>query len=236
MKAATVIDDLTLLKNAEKAIHNQRFFKTGKGEYAEGDQFFGISNPDVRMVAKKYKELPLTEARILVKHPIHEIRFAGLLILISHYRKNKSRRREIVDCYLAHTAYINNWDLVDITAPHILGDYLLFNPDQRDLLYRLAESSDLWEQRIAVISSLGMVRKGELDDAVRLCEKLLFHPHDLMHKAVGWTLREIGKKNRAVLIGFLDRYADRMPRTALRYAIEHFDEKERKEYMSRKKK
>ena len=235
MKAATVIDELTLLRNFEKAEHNQRFFKTGKGEYAEGDQFFGISNPDVRNVAKKYKELPLSDIQVLIKHPIHEIRFAGLLILIAHYKKYKSQRRELVDFYLAHTAYINNWDLVDITAPHVLGDYLYFNPSQRALLYRLAESSDLWEQRIAVISSLGMVRKGELDDAVRLCEQLLFHSHDLMHKAVGWTLREIGKKDRSVLIKFLDRYADRMPRTTLRYAIEHFDEKERKDYLNRKK-
>jgi len=236
MKAETVIDSLAALQNPEKAAHNRRFFKTGKGEYGENDQFWGISNPDVRKVAKEYKMLPVSEIDRLIKHPIHEVRFAGLLILIAHYRKNKAQREAVVDFYLAHTDYINNWDLVDITAPHILGDYLYFNPLRRSILYRLAASENLWEQRIAVISSLGMVRLREFDDALHLCELLLFHPHDLMHKAVGWTLREIGKKDRTLLTGFLDRYAGQMPRTALRYAIEHFDDDERKDYLSRKEK
>ena len=236
MKAETVIDSLAVLQNPEKAAHDLRFFKTGKGEYGENDQFWGISNPDVRKVAKAYKELPMSEIGHLMKHPVHEVRFAGLLILIAHYKKNKAQCEAIVDFYLAHTDYINNWDLVDITAPHILGDYLYFNPLHRSVLYSLAASENLWEQRIAVISSLGMVRLREFDDALRLCEQLLFHPHDLMHKAVGWTLREIGKKERSLLTDFLDRYADRMPRTALRYAIEHFDEEERKDYLLRKEK
>ena len=234
MKAETVIDELTLLRNFEKAEHNQRFFKTGKGEYGENDQFWGISNPDVRKVAKNHNMLSMGEIDRLIKHPIHEVRFAGLLILIAHYKKNKAQREAIFDFYLAHTDYINNWDLVDITAPHILGDFLYFNPSYRSVLYRLATSKNLWEQRIAVISSLGMVRLREFDDAMRLCEQLLFHPHDLVRKAVGWTLREVGKKERVLLTDFLDRYADRMPRTVLRYAIEHFGEEERKDYLSRK--
>ena len=236
MKAETVIDSLAALQNPEKADHDLRFFKTGKGEYGENDRFWGISNPNVRKVVKEYKGLPMSEISRLMKHPIHEVRFAGLLILIAHYKKNKVQREGVVDFYLAHTNYINNWDLVDITAPHILGDFLCFNPSRRSVLYRLAASENLWEQRIAVISSLGMVRLREFDDALRLCEQLLFHPHDLMHKAVGWTLREVGKKERTLLTDFLDRYADRMPRTALRYAIEHFDDNERKDYLSRKNK
>ena len=236
MRASDIVNELLALENKERAAHDQLFFKTGKGEYGEGDCFVGVASPVLRKLAKKYYDLPMEELCVLLKNPIHEARFVALVLLTHRYKKaNHGHKEALVDFFLSHTAYMNNWDLVDVFAPHILGNFLYVNPEQRKVLYRLAKSESLWEQRIAIISTLGMVRKEEIADALRLCEALLFHPHDLMHKAVGWTLREIGKRDRLVLCDFLDAYAARMPRTALRYAIEHFDESERKTYLARKK-
>jgi len=235
MKALDIVEELLRLQNKEKAAHDQLFFKTGKGQYGEGDRFVGVTVPQSRKLAKNYYGLPMEELRILLKNPIHEARFIALILLTYRYKKEKgAQRKELVDFYLLHTAYMNNWDLVDVFAPHILGHYLYENPSERNVLYRLAQSESLWEQRISIIATLGLVRKGEIADALKLSELHLFHPHDLMHKAVGWTLREIGKRDRLALCNFLDVYAAEMPRTALRYAIEHFSEPERKAYLMRK--
>lgn len=230
LTAAHVEQVLRFLGGEEKARHLMRFFKTGKGEYGEGDLFLGVVVPDSRKVARAFRLMPLPEVRLLLLSPYHECRLVALLILIEQYKKaGAPARQALVDFYLLHTHRINNWDLVDVSVCPLLGAHLM--EGDRSLLYRLAESSMLWEQRISIVTTLAFVRKGDLDDALQLAEKLLYHEHDLMRKAVGWVLREVGKKDRSRLCAFLDRYADSMPRTSLRYAIEHFEEGQRQYYM-----
>ncbi|MDD6208980.1 MAG: DNA alkylation repair protein [Bacteroidales bacterium] len=235
MKAQDIVNELALLRNPEKAAHDQIFFKTAKGQYGEGDVFAGVAVPELRRLSRKYKMLPVDEIEILVKNPVHEARFIALLLLIENYKKGATeKRKEIVDLYLSFTEYINNWDLVDVTAPHILGPYLYDNPPQRKILYDLVNRNSLWEQRMAIIATLGLIRRGVYEDSLRLSEILLLHPHDLIHKAVGWTLREVGKRDKSILVDFLNKYAVQMPRTALRYAIEHMEKEERTRFLSRK--
>lgn len=216
----------------EKAVVLQGFFKTGKGQYGEGDVFLGVTVPVNRKIALEFLGLPLSEAVKLLKSPYHEIRFCALMIWVEQYcRGDEKTKGKIHRLYLKNTQYVNNWDLVDLSAPDIVGEHVLTG--DRSVLYRLAESSSLWEQRIAMVSTLPLIRHGEFADTLRLSGQFLAHPHDLMHKASGWMLREVGKRDRAVLTEFLRKYAVSMPRTMLRYAIEHYPEEQRKEFLKR---
>ena len=222
------------LANPEKAKILAGFFKTGKGEYGEGDIFLGVTVPQNREVAKKFFVAPLDQFVPLLHSEIHEFRLSALIALVLRYKKFKDEasRKEIVDFYLTNTTYINNWDLVDLSCTYILGDYLMTRP--HDILFELSNSTNMWEQRIAIVSTLAFVRNGEFATAVALAEKYLNHTHDLIHKATGWVLREAGKKDIATLRAFLDAHAPQMPRTALRYAIEKLSQDERKKYMQMK--
>ncbi|MDR0769784.1 MAG: DNA alkylation repair protein [Burkholderiales bacterium] len=228
-----ILHELKTLADPAQALILQRFFKTGKGEYGEGDVFLGIRMPALRALSKQRETPPLTELQTLLDNRHHEARMLALLFLMRRYRASRdgAARKQVYDFYLANTARINNWDLVDITCRDIVGAYLL--DKSRKPLYQLAKSKSLWEQRIAIISTWTFIKHHDFDDTLALSEKLLTHPHDLMHKAVGWMLREVGKKDTSVLCAFLDRHCSQMPRTALRYAIEHFSEKARKNYLTR---
>ncbi len=234
MKASDIKKELQSIANPEKALLLQGFFKTGEGEYGEGDLFMGITVPQQRTVAKTFKELPLSEIESLLHEPYHECRLTALIILVNRFKKTKQEeeRKDIVSLYLKNTTYINNWDLVDLSAGYILGEYLL--DKERTLIYRLAESQSLWEQRIAVLTTSIFIRNDDFADMLLLAEKLLNHKHDLMHKAIGWMLREVGKRNKTILVDFLIQYSTQMPRTMLRYAIEKFPEEERQYFLKRK--
>ncbi len=207
-----------------------RFFKTGPGQYGEGDRFLGIKVPVTRGVVKEcWKQTGFDELEECLASEYHEIRLAGLLALVeiySHARKDMSLRSRCIDFYLSHTDRINNWDLVDLSCYNLLGDWLL--DKDRSLLYRLAsDGKSIWEQRIGMVSTMAFIRQGQLDDTFAIADILLNHPHDLIHKAVGWLLRETGKRDMDALRVFLDHRAASMPRTMLRYAIEKFPERER---------
>ena len=221
--------DLRTASNKEKAKLLQGFFKTGKGEYGEGDIFIGIIVPETRKVAVRYKDLPLKDVEELLKSKIHEERLCALLLLVHNYENNKEKREEIYYFYLKNTKYINNWDLVDLSCHHIIGDYLLNR--NKAVLYKLARSKNLWEKRISVISTFEFIRNHKFDDSLKIALILVGDKHDLIHKAVGWMLREIGKRDKKVEEHFLKKYYKLMPRTMLRYAIEKFPEKERKKYL-----
>ncbi len=224
--------ELGQLADKKQAENLQRFFKTGPGQYGAGDIFLGIKVPVQRLVAKKYQNLYFKDLQELLKSKIHEYRLIALLILISQYKKTESSgQKKFIDFYLKNTKNINNWDLVDLSCHYILGNYLLNKP--RRILFRLAKSKNLWEKRISVISTFAFIRNNEFNDALKIAEILLQDKHDLIHKAVGWMLREAGKRNEAVLVGFLDNHYKAMPRTMLRYAIEKLNEKKRKLYMKK---
>ncbi len=209
------------------------FFKTGKGEYGEGDIFIGITVPDNRAIAKKYSAQPFDVIERMLTDEIHEFRLSGFLALVERFKKTKSTeaRREIVNFYVSHGTNANNWDLVDLSAPYILGAFHLEHPDNT-LLDNLSYSDNLWLQRIAIVSTLMQIRGNRFDDTLRLAKRYLTHPHPLIHKATGWMLRETGKRDESILLGFLDEFAQTMPRTALRYAIEKLPDEMRRHYMS----
>lgn len=224
--------ELLKLKNDELAQHLMRFFKTGKGQYGEGDKFLGIRAPKTREIAKKYyKTTPLTEIQSMLDNPYHEIRLCALLMMVFIYEKT-DRKEEIVNLYLKNTKNINNWDLVDNTAHKIIGAHYIKTKNP-EIIKKLAESNHLWSERIAVVAQWSIVKTKEYALLVDLCEKFLTHRHDLMHKAVGWLLREAGKQDEAVLLGFLDKHCKTMPRTALRYAIERLSPGLRQYYMKK---
>lgn len=224
-----------MLANAdpEQVAGLSRFFKTGKGQYGEGDHFLGIKVPVTRQTVKELWEgTAWNHLEECICSEYHEVRLAALLTLVQkfqHAKKVPEVQRQCIEFYLKHTKYINNWDLVDLSCYLLLGAWLMDKP--RDILYQLAKSKNMWEQRIAIVSTMQFVRAGELDDTFALAEQLLEHPHDLMHKAVGWLLREAGKHNRERLKDFLQTNYSRMARTTLRYAIEHFPEEERKQWL-----
>lgn len=224
-----IISELMDCSDDEKKVVLPKFFKTGKGEYGEGDKFIGVIVPDTRKVAKRHKEMPYEVLEMLLESEWHEVRLCALLILVEKYKKNP---HDTVWFYLTHMKGINNWDLVDLSAPYILGSYLVTSED-REVLYILADSSNMWEQRIAVVSTLMLIRKGYYSDTIALAEKLMNTGHDLMQKAIGWMLREVGKRDENLLVGFLERNRLKMPRTMLRYAIEKFDPQRRKYFMSK---
>lgn len=220
------IESLMLsLRNEEQSVGLMRFFKTGKGEYGEGDKFLGIKVPQTRAVVKAYwKKCCLNDLEPLIASPYHEIRLCALLILVQifkHARKDAVLQEKCVDFYLSHTQFINNWDLVDLSCYEILGTWLL--DKDRQMLYDLARNGKtIWEQRIAMVSCMQFVRHGELDDCIRIADILLMHTHDLIRKSVGWLLREVGKRDENLLKDYLNRHYKIMPRITLWYAIEHF--------------
>jgi len=227
---SSLIKDLQKLRNPKKAKVLQGFFKTGKGKYGEGDFFLGISVPDQRKIAKKYIGLSLPRIQQLLKSKVHEYRLTAILILVLKYQKaDQNEKSRIFNFYLKNTKYINNWDLVDVSAPNIVGNFLL-NKDKK-VLHKFAKSRDLWEKRIAIVSTFTFIKEKEFGNALRISEILLKDKNDLIHKGVGWMLREIGKRDKKILENFLKENYKIMPRTMLRYAIEKFDEKERKRWL-----
>ncbi|WP_028899315.1 DNA alkylation repair protein [Prevotella sp. HJM029] len=217
---------LEALSAAEKKAIFPKFFRAGKGEYGEGDRFLGVVVPQVRAVAKQYRNLTLDELHALLQSEWHEVRLCALTILKEQFKKaDDMLRKQLFDFYLAHTQRINNWDLVDCSCYAVVGEYLLDKP--RDILYRLAESPLLWDNRIAIVSTFAFIRKNQLDDVYALSDQLMHHPHDLIHKAVGWMLREAGKRNPQRLYDYVMSRRVEMPRTMLRYAIEKFSREER---------
>ena len=222
-----IYDALNSRSDEEKKIVLPRFFKTGKGQYGEGDKFIGVTVPNIREVAKQFKDIDFDVVKELMKSPWHEMRMCALLILVNNSKKSVTK--ETFDFYLSNTKYINNWDLVDLSAPQIVGKYLI--DKNRDILYKLAESDLLWDNRIAIVSTLTFIRNNDLDDTYKLSLKMMRHKHDLMCKAIGWMLREAGKRDTARLYDFVMEYKSVMPRTMLRYAIEKFDAETRKHLM-----
>jgi len=230
MNVLDIQKDLRKLANPQKAKNLQRFFKTGKGEYGEGDKFLGITVPEIRRTIKSYNHLSLVEITILLHSPFHEERLAGLLILVDQFKKADTiSRKSIVNFYLTNTKFINNWDLVDLTAPNIVG-WHLFEKD-RSILYKLAKSKSLWERRIAVMSTFYFIRNNQFADAIKISQILLTDKHDLIHKAVGWMLREIGKRDLKTEENFLKKHYHHMPRVMLRYAIEKFPPAKKSDYL-----
>jgi len=211
----------------------QGFFKTGPGEYGEGDLFLGVVAPDIRRVAKEFQGTPLSEVITLLKSTIHEERLLALLMLVHAYtRGDDLLKKKIFRLYLKNTKYINNWDLVDLSAPNIVGTHLL--DKSRTPLYAFAKSRDLWKRRIAILSTFAFIRRNDFDDTLRISKVLLMDDHDLLHKAVGWMLREVGKRDMAAEEKFLHQHYNKMPRTMLRYAIERFPEGKRRSYLDGK--
>jgi 3-methyladenine DNA glycosylase AlkD len=228
--AQSVSSCLQTVCSATRARASAWYFKTGPGQYGQGDVFIGVNVPDQRKVAKQFADLPLKEINKLLQSEAHEHRLTGLFILVAQYQAAEPRsRRALAKFYLAHKHRINNWDLVDSSAPHILGHHLL--GADRAVLHRLARSNKLWDRRIAIIATAAFIREGEYRDTLNIAEILLHDTHDLIHKAVGWMLREVGNKSPATEERFLRKHAATMPRTMLRYAIEKFPEGKRKVYL-----
>lgn len=224
---------LQKLANKKRAEGSARFFKTGKGEYGEGDVFIGITVPVLNGVAKQFRDLPISQIAKLLKNKIHECRFTALNILVLQYeRGNEEQKKKIFEFYLTQTKRINNWDLVDTSAPYIVGDFLL-TKKSRTLLYTFAKSKFLFERRIAVVATYAFIKDGQFSDILKLTKLLIRDGEDLMHKACGWMLREVGKKDKKVLVDFLEIEKGNLPRTTLRYAIERFTPSERKYFMAR---
>jgi 3-methyladenine DNA glycosylase AlkD len=234
LKAANVKTALAAFASPTRAHNLQWFFKTGPGEYGEGDQFIGLTVPKTRSVAAEFKDLPIDETYLLGTSPIHEHRLCALIILVNRFEKLKDEkvRKTIFETWLKllREGHINNWDLVDVSAP-IIGAYLIETPNPYPLLIKLAKSKSLWERRVAMIFTFAFIRVGELDPTIHIAELLLKDEHDLIHKAVGWMMREAGKRDGLVLRRFLTDHANEMPRTALRYAIEKLPERERKKWL-----
>jgi 3-methyladenine DNA glycosylase AlkD len=231
LTAAQVKADLAALADPQRAEGLAWFFKTGKGQYGEGDRFLGITVPQQRNIATHYRELPMSDIARLLKSSYHEHRSVGLMILVLQFKGGSQETRErIFDFYLTQTDTVNNWDLVDGSAPYIVGQHLMNKP--RHVLYRLAGSHKLWERRIAIVSTLAFVKAGDLDDVFGISEVLLGDKHDLIHKAIGWVLRESGKISRSRQMAFIADHYGQIPRTALRYAIEHLMPLERKQVLA----
>ena len=231
-----IVKELEDLKNSDKAKILSRFFKTWKWEYGEWDKFLWIPVPPQREVAKKYFEkCNLDDIEKLLKSEYHEVRMTWFLILCYKYelttkKKLSDKQKNIIDFYLLHLEYSNNWDLVDLVCYKILWNYLL--DKDREILYELAKDKNMWKQRVAIVSTMTFVKNWEFEDTLKISEMLLNHKHDLIHKAVGWLLREVWKKDEKVLKDFLNKYANKMPRTMLRYAIEKLSESDRKYYLN----
>ncbi len=233
MKVQTIKKRLKQLANRETAEVFQRFFKTGPGEYGEGDVFIGVRVPDLRKLAKEFQDTAFEDVKSLLGSEIHEERLLALLILVRKYLKgNETKKERIYRLYLENTKFINSWDLVDVTAHHIVGDYLM--DKNKDPLFRLAKSKDLWERRIAMLSTFHFIKNGRYEETLQIAKILLNDEEDLIHKAVGWMLREVGKRDMNIEEIFLKKHYKKMPRTMLRYAIEKFPEPKRQNYLKGK--
>ncbi|MDB5179258.1 MAG: alkylation repair protein [Patescibacteria group bacterium] len=225
--------DLRAAVVPEKAKYLPTFFKSGPGQYAEGDQFIGVTVPAQRLIVKKYwQDFPLADIKTLLHNPIHEERLTALLIMVRQYQKDPARREALYDLYLANTARVNNWDLVDASAEHIVGPWL--KDRDKSILARLAASNLIWDRRIAMLATFHYIKQGQFDWPLRIAGQLCRDPHDLIQKAVGWMLREIGKRDRPAEVAFLARHYRHLPRVTLRYAIEHFDPELRQQYLKGK--
>ncbi|ACC97812.1 DNA alkylation repair enzyme [Elusimicrobium minutum Pei191] len=229
-----ILNDLKKISDKGKAVHLSRFFKTGKGQYGEGDIFIGVIVPDNRKIAKKYfKEISLAETEELLRSPVHEHRLNALIILRLKFEWEEEKEKEkIVKLYLKNTKNINNWDLVDLSACYILGPWYYKNKNYSQI-YKMARSGFLWEERIAMLTTFYFIREKDFNLTLELAEYFLTHEHDLMHKACGWMLREMGKRDIKPLLVFLDKHGAKMPRTMLRYAIEKLPQHIRKKYLAR---
>jgi 3-methyladenine DNA glycosylase AlkD len=238
MSATQVVKEIQALSNRGRAHDLQKFFQTAPGQYGEGDIFLGLTVPQVRTVAKEYKAISLDEIDVLVRSKFHEVRLCGLVILTLQYKAAKERKtkKKLFDLYMKAMTdgYINNWDLVDVTAP-IIGEYLIDSDDPYVLLYKLAKSKSLWQRRVSMVFTFAFIRSGDIEPTFEIAEKLLHDKHDLIHKAVGWALREAGKLNGIALRNFLSAHSHEMPRTMLRYSIEKFPERERKKWLQESK-
>ncbi|PIR75214.1 MAG: DNA alkylation repair protein [Candidatus Magasanikbacteria bacterium CG_4_9_14_0_2_um_filter_42_11] len=233
MSYTAITNAIRAKANPSRAKHSMRFFKTDKGQYGAGDVFLGLTVPMQREIAKEFQNLEMPAIVELLQSKFHEYRLIALLILVSQFeRGDEHTKKHIVHIYLKNTERINNWDLVDLSAYNIIGAWLL--DKERKILYKLATSKFLWEKRIAIVSTVAFIRNGQVEDTIKLSTLLVHDTHDLMHKAVGWMLREVGKKNVKALEAFLLSHAKTMPRTMLRYAIEKFPETQRKKYMNMK--
>lgn len=239
--ARDVEREIHKLQSPVKAALSARFFKTGKGEYSEGDIFLGLTVPETRTIVKKYwRELPYPEVEQLLTSKFHEVRLAALHILVARYKASATHkeRKTIFTLYTKHTKHINNWDLVDASAAQIVGPYIseeMEHEERLRFIEKYCQSTHLWENRIIVVASHYQIKKGNEKLLFFVARKLMHHPHDLMHKAIGWMLREVGKQERTVLTNFLTAHAHEMPRTMLRYALEHYGEKERAHFMMQKR-
>jgi hypothetical protein len=236
LTAERFIATLETYRSPEEQRKIQRYFKTGEGEYGAGDEFMGVRMGSVFDTAKTFIDMPPDEIEKLLESPIHEVRAGALSIMgkqAAHKKTTPERKKALYDLYLRRHDRINNWDLVDLAAWHVVGGYLADKP--RDVLYTLARSNNPWERRTAILSTMHFIKAGDVDDAFKLAEILVNDPHDLIHKATGWALREAGKKAPQRLFEFLDRHAETMPRTMLRYAIERLDNPQREHYMKLKK-
>lgn len=230
-----VKNELKAHRNPEKMVFLPRFFQTQPGGYGEGDIFWGVSVPDQRRVARRfYREISLEELKLLLQDPVHECRFTALAMLVAKFERAKTEeeRRAMVELYLAHADFVNNWDLVDASADKLLGAYLA--DKERSILWELARSGHLWRQRIAVIATFYFIRRNDSKDFFELAEFFLDHEHDLIHKAVGWMLREVGKRDFEAAYHFLKLHYRRMPRIMLRYAIERFEPQLRQDFLQGK--
>jgi 3-methyladenine DNA glycosylase AlkD len=228
-----LIRDIDKQRNNSKSIILQKIFKTDKGQYGYGDIFLGLTVPIQRQISKKYQNTSFNDLQKLINKKIHEYRLISLLILISKYKKSIDikTKKQIYDFYVKNINFVNNWDLVDLSSPHIIGEHL-FNKSRRPL-YNLAKSSNLWYRRISIISTFTFIKKEDFKDTIKIAKLLLNDKHDLIHKAVGWMLREVGKRDISILYNFLDEFYKEMPRTMLRYAIEKLPKDKRKIYMNR---
>jgi 3-methyladenine DNA glycosylase AlkD len=236
ISAKEFVKKLETLRSPDELKKIQRYFKSGEGEYGEGDEFMGVRMGQVFALAKEFMDMPPSEIEKLLESPIHEVRVGAVSIMDWQARDKKTpeaRRKELFDIYLKRHDRINNWDLVDRSAPYVVGGYLFDKP--RAILYKLAASKNMWERRTAMVSTAYFLRHGEVADTFKIAELLLNDDQDLIHKAAGGWLREAGKQDRPRLLRFLDKYAATMPRTMLRYAIEHLDKKQREHYISMKK-
>ena len=230
MIAKEVINALKFVATEERRKVNEWFFKTGKGEYGYGDIFLGVTVPEIRKIAKKFsQEISLQELTKLIRNPTHEVRLCALIILVNKYKKED--KNKIYKYYLNHLNAINNWDLVDTSAPHIVGDYLYKNPEKSKILLEFSQSENLWIRRISIVSTFAFIKKNEFKKTLEIAKLLLNDDHDLIHKAVGWMLREIYKRDEGLIKGFLRQNYAQIPRTTLRYAIERMDKEERLSYL-----
>jgi 3-methyladenine DNA glycosylase AlkD len=230
MIAKEVTNALKTLATEERRKVNEWFFKTGKGEYGYGDIFLGVTMPDIRRIAKKFsQEISLQELTELIRNPIHEVRLCALIILVNKYKKENSDK--IYQYYMDHLTAINNWDLVDSSAPYIVGDYLYKHPEKSKILIDFSHSENLWVRRISIVSTFTFIKNNEFNTTLEIAKLLLNDNHDLIHKALGWMLREIYKRDERIIKRFLRQNYAQIPRTTLRYAIERMDKEERLLYL-----